>query len=480
MRKLFFCTFILSSLIISLAVYAQTGMNTSPVGVTDILSTTMNLKDIFIGSSLLLSATYFVWARALRSTSMLNLALYFSIKSLWILAGEGISILTLFTDNSSLLRAEYALLAVGSILMLIRFTGHLFTLKKETPFYYQFLRYLALLSLFTIPFNYFLSHLEIWLVTQVLTSITLLSLFYITQKIPGSHSRLPVIYTMVLLVQLGFNFISYIVYFSSTSISVLNCLDMMAFWLIAIMVTYLMGRKYRGHLRDEKLTQQQVLNSAKASDIAQKKLLLLQQEGQEQLEFRVQERTLELNIALQELEAVNQELKEKNTLDELSGLFNRRFYDQKILAEFRRSRRNLTPLSIILVDIDHFKSVNDNYGHLAGDQCIVEVANMIKSLLRRSSDVGCRYGGEEFCIILPETDDKGALALAQEICQIVHQKNIVNDKNIISLTVSCGVATYQQEKNITPEVIFSCADKALYKAKQAGRDQVQVGLLAEI
>ena len=480
MRKLFFYTFMLISLIISLAVYAQTGMKTSPIGVTDILSITMNLKDIFIGSSLLLSTMCFVWARALRSASMLNLALYFSIKALWILADEGISILTLFTDNSSLLRAEYALLAVGSMLMLMRFTVHLFTLKKETPFYYQLLRYLALLSLLTIPLSYFLSHLETWFVTQILTSIILLSLFYIARKIPGSHSRLPVIYTMMLLVQLGFNFISYIVYFSFTSISALNCLDMMAFWLMAIMVTYLMGRKYRGHLRDEKLTQQQVLNSAKASDIAQKKLLLLQQEGQEQLEFRVQERTLELNIALQELEAVNQELKEKNTLDELSGLFNRRYYDQKILAEFRRSRRNLTPLSIILVDIDHFKSVNDNYGHLTGDQCIVEVANMIKSLLRRSSDVGCRYGGEEFCIILPETDDKGALALAQEICQIVHQKNIVNDKNMISLTVSCGVATYQQEKNITPEVIFSCADKALYKAKQAGRDQVQVGLLTEI
>ena len=480
MRNLFFYTFMLISLIISLAVYAQTGMKTSPIGVTDILSITVNLKDIFIGSSLLLSTMCFVWARALRSASMLNLALYFSIKALWILADEGISILTLFTDNSSLLRAEYALLAVGSMLMLMRFTMHLFTLKKETPFYYQLLRYLALLSLLTIPLSYFLSHLETWFVTQILTSIILLSLFYIARKIPGSHSRLPVIYTMMLLVQLGFNFISYIVYFSFTSISALNCLDMMAFWLMAIMVTYLMGRKYRGHLRDEKLTQQQVLNSAKASDIAQKKLLLLQQEGQEQLEFRVQERTLELNIALQELEAVNQELKEKNTLDELSGLFNRRFYDQKILAEFRRSRRNLTPLSIILVDIDHFKSVNDNYGHLTGDQCIVEVASMIKSLLRRSSDVGCRYGGEEFCIILPETDDKGALALAQEICQIVHQKNIVNDKNIISLTVSCGVATYQQEKNITPEVIFSCADKALYKAKQAGRDQVQVGLLTEI
>ncbi|MFB0999700.1 MAG: diguanylate cyclase, partial [Colwellia sp.] len=88
-------------------------------------------------------------------------------------------------------------------------------------------------------------------------------------------------------------------------------------------------------------------------------------EDTDALESKVQERTLELNIALQELEDANKELQEKNTLDELTGLYNRRFYDQKIQAEFRRSRRNLTPLSLVVIDIDYFKKVNDNYGHLA-------------------------------------------------------------------------------------------------------------------
>ncbi|MBA6390055.1 diguanylate cyclase [Colwellia sp. BRX10-3] len=249
---------------------------------------------------------------------------------------------------------------------------------------------------------------------------------------------------------------------------------MLAFWFMTIMATYLMGHTYYCHLRDEKLAQQQALDSAISSNRAQQKLSALQDESQEQLESRVQERTLELKIALQELETVNQELKEKNTLDELSGLYNRRYYDQKILAEFRRSRRNLTPLSLILVDIDHFKRVNDNYGHLTGDKCIVEVASLLKSLLRRSTDVGCRYGGEEFCLILPETDENGALALAQEICQSVRQQKISNNESVIELTVSCGVTTYQQEKEVTPEIIFENVDKALYKAKQAGRDQVQV------
>jgi len=194
---------------------------------------------------------------------------------------------------------------------------------------------------------------------------------------------------------------------------------------------------------------------------------------QDELEGKVQERTLELNIALQELEEVNKELQEKNTLDELSGLFNRRFYDQKILAEYRRSRRNLTPLSLVIIDIDHFKNVNDNYGHLAGDECLVAVSSCIKRCLRRSSDIGCRYGGEEFCLILPETDSKGANALAEELRESIATCQISYKGVDIHLTISCGISTYQQQKNVQPEHIFATADQALYQAKNNGRNQVQ-------
>jgi len=195
-------------------------------------------------------------------------------------------------------------------------------------------------------------------------------------------------------------------------------------------------------------------------------------EEQDELEGKVQERTLELNIALQELEEANKELQEKNTLDELTGLYNRRFYDQKILAEFRRSRRNLTPLSLVIIDIDHFKRVNDNYGHLAGDECLVAVSACIKQCMRRSADISCRYGGEEFCLILPETDSNGALALAEELRKSIEACQVSYNSIDIKLTVSCGVSTYQQQKNVQPEHIFSIADKALYQAKNNGRNQV--------
>lgn len=198
------------------------------------------------------------------------------------------------------------------------------------------------------------------------------------------------------------------------------------------------------------------------------------QESQNELENKVQERTLELHIALQELEDVNRELAKKTTLDDLTGLFNRRYYDQKILAEYRRSRRNLSALSILVVDIDHFKKVNDTYGHLAGDQCLVAVAQQLKQALHRSSDVACRYGGEEFCLILPETEPAGAMAFAEELRLKISQLSVEYQGSVIPLTISCGVSCYQQQEGASPELLFSAADQALYQAKQQGRNQVQL------
>ena len=196
------------------------------------------------------------------------------------------------------------------------------------------------------------------------------------------------------------------------------------------------------------------------------------QENQEELESKVQERTLELHIALQELEELNRELAEKSTLDELTGLYNRRFYDQKILAEYRRSRRNLSPLSLVVVDIDHFKKVNDNFGHLAGDECLKAVAQALKKSLLRSTDIACRYGGEEFCLILPETKDAGAKLFAEELRKKISQLAVQHSGQTIALTISCGISTYQQQEGASPETIFSAADQALYQAKQAGRNCV--------
>ena len=233
-------------------------------------------------------------------------------------------------------------------------------------------------------------------------------------------------------------------------------------------------RKYSAiqkSLEDELRKANQAILTAK-NDYQQ--LFEKQQESQDLLEERVQERTLELNITLQELEEANRELEKKNTLDELTGLFNRRFYDQKILAEYRRSRRNLTPLSLIIIDIDHFKMVNDNYGHLAGDHCLVWLSKHLKQSLKRSADKAFRYGGEEFCLILPDTDEQGAMALAETLRNNIENQTCVHNDIEIPLTISSGICTYIQQDGLEPEQLFTKADKALYEAKKNGRNQVQI------
>jgi len=241
--------------------------------------------------------------------------------------------------------------------------------------------------------------------------------------------------------------------------------------IILAIISFYLTNQFRHKYQRMQSKLNQALTDSRATDLAFKGLEIKQQENQDLLEERVQERTLELNIALQELESANQELERKNVLDELTGLHNRRFYDQKIQAEYRRSRRNLTPLSLVIIDIDHFKSVNDTYGHLAGDQCLVWLSQLVKQSLKRSTDKAFRYGGEEFCLILPDTEPQGAVLLAEQLRESISEQAFRYQNIEIPLTISCGISTYQQEKFITAEQIFAGADKALYQAKHNGRNQ---------
>lgn len=253
------------------------------------------------------------------------------------------------------------------------------------------------------------------------------------------------------------------------------CLGMGLFigCLITSLIAFYLSRHYRSKYQQMVLQLKQAKGNTKIVEQALQTLAKEQEDNQDLLEERVQERTLELNIALQELESANQELERKNVQDELTGLHNRRFYDQKILAEYRRSRRNLTPLSLVLIDIDHFKLVNDNHGHLAGDQCLVWLAKHIKQGLKRSADKAFRYGGEEFCLILPNTDAEGALLLAEQLRLAISQYVFTFQETEIPLTISCGICTYQQQVDVGPEQIFAGADKALYQAKHDGRNQTK-------
>jgi len=303
-----------------------------------------------------------------------------------------------------------------------------------------------------------------------ISAILLLLGVYLIQK----SQRLSILFTTFI-----FNITS-LLGFSIDIYSHYPYLYTVSFWLSGGVMVFMLSRGYYYQIQDKQIAEKEALASLDKSRKAQAELLTLQEENQEQLESRVQERTLELNIALQELEAANKELAEKNTLDELTGLYNRRYYDQKVIAEHRRSRRNLTPLSLVVIDIDHFKKVNDTYGHIAGDQCLIWVSRKIKQALGRVTDLGCRYGGEEFCLILPETDTQGAISLAETLRSSIAFEVFSFDGTEIPITISCGVSTYWQQPDITPQHIFTAADQALYNAKKNGRNQVQKKILTGI
>lgn len=199
--------------------------------------------------------------------------------------------------------------------------------------------------------------------------------------------------------------------------------------------------------------------------------LSAEHEAYQQLELEMQSRAFELEVTLRELQEKNHKLEQINTQDSLTGVKNRRYFDERVFAEFRRSRREQSPLSLIMLDIDKFKSVNDNYGHLVGDQVIRQTARQIQQQVRRVADCICRFGGEEFAIILPATELEGAHTFAEQIRACIDQEKITTSDVSIKVTVSLGVASiYANDKNTVDELIEQ-ADKALYQAKRLGRNR---------
>jgi diguanylate cyclase (GGDEF)-like protein len=166
-------------------------------------------------------------------------------------------------------------------------------------------------------------------------------------------------------------------------------------------------------------------------------------------------------------------LRRQSNLDGLTGLPNRRAFDELLGQEWRRGARLQSPLSLILLDIDHFKQYNDHYGHIAGDECLREVGKELATV-GRSIDFLGRYGGEEFVCILPHTDSTGAVKVAEKLQAAINQLNIAHDHSSAAdhVTISLGVATALPDADVSVEQLVDKADKMLYQAKGKGRNRV--------
>ena len=188
-------------------------------------------------------------------------------------------------------------------------------------------------------------------------------------------------------------------------------------------------------------------------------------------------RLVEMQRALvgvtQELNTANKELERLSTTDGLTGIANRRFFDQLSLREWQRCERMKKPMALIMVDVDHFKKYNDTYGHQGGDECLKAVAAQVARAAPRASDLAARYGGEEFVLVLGETTVDGAKWVANNIRQHVAELNIPHSaSNIGHVSVSCGVASLMPLEGMSFEILLKIADEALYKAKEQGRNTV--------
>ncbi|RKP46328.1 sensor domain-containing diguanylate cyclase [Trinickia fusca] len=176
-----------------------------------------------------------------------------------------------------------------------------------------------------------------------------------------------------------------------------------------------------------------------------------------------------------------EELKRLATVDPLTGAANRRAFDAALTSHRQRAAHDRAPLSLLMIDIDHFKLFNDRYGHLEGDRCLARVAQCLMGAARQGRDLVARYGGEEFAVLLPETDVSGAASVGQRMCDSIAALAIPNAGSSAAphVTISVGVASYIDDEGESTDGLVRAADKALYAAKEAGRGRVERAVLAE-
>jgi diguanylate cyclase (GGDEF)-like protein len=361
-------------------------------------------------------------------------------------------------------------LTLGFSLM---FTEKVLQLKYHNLKMLRICRIMAVLSFgltIVMPFINYSSALYV-LVFVVLTISTILMAFSLIQAFGGQRNA-----PLYAIGRMGFMLgciVTGLIYLGLFSTNISPQIPiMLGLTFEVITMAAVLALRYNDERKAKFEIQQHTLEQAQKLRETREEALRSEAENSEKLEKMVQERTLELEITLRELSEVNQKLTEQNTIDSLTGVKNRSAFDRRLIAEGRISRRQQTPMSLLMIDIDKFKNINDKYGHLGGDHTIRAIANTLSEYVKRPTDLVSRFGGEEFAIILPCTDIEGALLVAEQIRQAVSELNIVHNEDIIPVTVSIGISETIIDSDEHPMLLLEQADKALYQAKRSGRNQV--------
>lgn len=193
---------------------------------------------------------------------------------------------------------------------------------------------------------------------------------------------------------------------------------------------------------------------------------------------RIAQMRYSLLVLTRKLDDANRALTRLSAVDGLTSIANRRCFDETLVREWRRAARKSSPISLLIADVDHFKDFNDGYGHQLGDECLKRIARALESCLRRSTDLVARYGGEEFAVILPETDQVGAREVAEamraavEAAQFSHAFSPV--ANHVTISIGCATTIPERTDEMGYVGIIQRADQALYRAKRAGRNRLEL------
>jgi diguanylate cyclase (GGDEF)-like protein len=196
----------------------------------------------------------------------------------------------------------------------------------------------------------------------------------------------------------------------------------------------------------------------------------------EQLQERVRQLQRTVEERSQQLEKANKALREMADGDPLTGIANHRTFQDNLRAQWRRTARSRLPLTLLMIDVDDLKNYNERRGHQAGDECLRQIAEAVRMQLQRPGDVVARYGGDEFAVLLPETDAAGGLAVAERVRQAIEDLKMTSgpDTNGHRITVSVGAATIVPSPQEHPTSLIAAADRALSVAKRAGRNRVEM------